>query len=361
MIAGLFGFVLSVLFIPGITGAATSPRWALVACLLPLLANGRSQFTIAHLLGLSFIGYSALSLLWTAGPFEGLDSFAKLIFIAVAFDYGSRLSNLRPLVIGLCLGMWVNSVVIFTGFPGVPYSGEGTGLFVNPNSMGEIAGLVLVAAAVERLWWLIPGILPAFVMANCRGAFVAVGAAGFWFVWRKSRIGALLLLMPIPALWWLGGGFFSANMRLQMWTDILPHLTFFGHGLGSFYQLYPYYSSMDTLAIRPEHLHNDWLEYVFETGAGTVFLFAFLWACRSVTLLVLIVEACFGFPTHMAATAFLGAVVAGHDTRHRHSLRHDIAAWRISFRAWVFRASGIGRHRSVERSAEGFSALPRLS
>lgn len=369
-----FSFILSVLLVPGITGAATTPRWALVALALPLLARDwtkSARLTTPHLFGLLFLAYAALSLAWTAGPLEGPDALAKLLFLAMAFDYGARRASLRPLLVGFGLGMWVNSFVVVTGLA-VPNSGINTGLFVNPNSMGEIAGLVLVAVAVERQWWLIPGILPAFLMANCRGAYVAVGAALVWWLWRRvgrnSKVLIALTTIGIAAsLPFLGngirgeGGVISVGMRLQMWADVLPHLTFFGRGLGSFYQLFPYYATMDTLATRPEHLHNDWLEYLFETGAGSVFLFALLWSCRSVVLLCFVVEACFGFTSHIAATGCLAALVAGHDTWHRHGLRHDLAAWRISLRAWLYRLSGWVRHRRVAHGEDMVSAVPYVS
>lgn len=425
----IFGFALTVCLIPGIMGAGTTSRWALASVLLPImlcwvsrsgvaaerttpleqptgprveswdLRPGPRGFTTAHLFGLLFIWYAAISLSWSAGQYEGLDALVKLIVIACAFVYGSKLESLKPVIIGFGLGIWVNSVVMLFGID-VPNAGPGSGMFVNSNSMGEIAGLVLVAAIFYKhewtvpesessgagylkpdvagfkgereqdswrkvtndtlrtvgwnptspcpLWWLIPGILPAFIMANCRGAFVAVAGACVWWLWRRSRLSAFgLVASALLIVATLGGGLTSVNMRLEMWRDILPQLTFMGHGLGSFYMLFPLSATMDTLAMRPEHLHNDWIEYGFECGLGAAFLFGFLWLTRSIMLACLIIEACFGFPTHMAATAILGGIVAGHDTRHHAHLRDSLIAWRISLRAWLQRASGKPSHRGI--------------
>lgn len=331
----IFGFVLVVLFVPHISGAATVPRWAFAAIALPLITpRGKTEFTDAHVFGLWFLGAAAISVLWSH-PYDGLDALIKLIVIAQAFVLGTKLESLKPVIIGFGLGLWVNSALMLIGVD-LPHTEDlPAGLFVNTNVLGEIAGLVLVASIVHRLWWLVPGILPAFWMAQCRGAFAAVGVALLIWLWGKSRllvictsIGAAIVLYEMPL------DLRSMHQRFQMWTDILPHLRLMGAGLGSSYSLYPLFSSMDTLAMRPEHLHNDWLEFGFETGmAGTVALIGLLWRCRSIVLLALFIEACVGFPLHMAATAVLGGIVAGHAVRPRPRLCDDFPARRISLRA----------------------------
>lgn len=209
-----------------------------------------------------------------------------------------------------------------------------------------------------RVYWLIPGILPALLLSHCRGAFVAVLGCFTLWLWGKSRIAALsLCLIGVSAVYLMGAPE-NVTIRLTMWTDVLPRLTVMGHGLGSFYTLFPLYSTgMDTLAIRPEHLHNDWLEYIFETGfIGTAILSVFLYHTRSIALCGLFAMACFGFPLHMAATAVLGGLIAGHATRNRHSLRYDFHAWRISLRALQARARGHVGHLRAKRGRKNIPA-----
>lgn len=356
MIAAAF-FALTVLLVPGIAGGGTTPRWALAAIVLPLLIpNKRTPFTSAHLFGLLFLGYAAVSVTWSH-HWDGLDALIKLVVIAEAFVLGSKLDDIRPVIIGCGLGIWSSSLVIVAGLP-VPMAPGVTnaGLFVNSNSMGEIAGLVLVAAIVHRVWWLVPGIVPAFVMAGCRGAFVGVACAfGVW-LWGKSKLWASALgVWALVALSFMAESS-TAQERIAMWDDMLPHLTIAGHGLGSFFSQFPLYTStVDTTQLRPEHLHNDWLEYLFETGAGTVLLLAFLWCCRSLVLVALVATACFGFPLHVAATAVLGGIVAGHAVRGRAHLRDDVAAWRVFQRARKADAMGAG-HRGIEAGGHGLPA-----
>jgi hypothetical protein len=293
---------------------------------------GPRAFTAAHLCGLIFIWYAAISVTWSPQHWDGLDSLVKLIVIAEAFVLGSMI-DLKPVLIGFGLGMWVNSAVMLLGID-VPHTTDNAGLFVNSNAMGEVAGLVLVAVAAKRLWWLIPGILPAFLLSQCRGAFVAVAGAFCVWLWNRSRW-AVAALVPLGlAAVTAFGSAGSIHDRLTLWTDILPHLTIMGHGLGSFFTLYPVYSSFDTLIQRPEHLHNDWLEYIFECGLGSLFLFGVLAYSRSICLAALAIEACFGFPLHMAATAVLGGLIAGHAIRGRPDIRYLFNDCRDTIRGW---------------------------
>ena len=355
---GLFGFVLTVLLIPGITGAGTTPRWVLAAVMLPLLAPlKKTEFTSAHAFGLLFIWYAAVSVTWSH-PYDGLNGLFELIVMAEAFWLGSKLDDLKPVIIGFGLGIWVSSFVMVAGID-VPAATSQAGLFINSNVMGEIAGLVLVAAVVERLWWLVPGILPALVLSHSRGAFLAVAAALVVQIWRKSRFGAIAIIaLGIAGLMYGGTGSYrlrTVGMRLEMWTDVLPHLSLMGVGIGNTMATFPFFATMDTLIERPDHLHNDWIEYAFELGIGSVALIGVLWLSRSIALFALFIEACFGFPLHLTSTVVLGGIVAGYAVRDRHSLRYDLAAWRISLRSCASRWRHYASHRRVP---EGSRSIP---
>ena len=271
---------------------------------------------------------------------------------------GSRLDTIRPVIIGCGLGIWVSSAVMLLGIETPVGDGANPGLFANSNVIGDTAALVLVAALACRAWWLVPGIVPALWIAHCRGAWLALLVALAAYLWRWSRplsfglagVGAIALVYSVEM------GSDSINIRATMWGDILPQLTLLGRGLGSFFTDYPLYSSgMDTLATRPEHVHNDWLEFAFELGVGSLFLFAVLWLSRSIVLLVFIVEACTGFPAHMPVTAVVAGIVAGHAVRSRDSLRHDLARRRISLRAFQTDAR---RRIDRWRAAPGSAVVP---
>jgi hypothetical protein len=325
------------------------------------LLKGSVRLTAAHAFLALFVWYAAVSLTWSANPYDGADALFKLVLIAQAFVLGAQLDSLRRPIIGFGLGIWISSLVILTGWQ-VPAATPNAGLFVNSNSMGEIAGLVLVAAlffrgedtgqpwSIDRLvngpriWWLIPGILPALLLAQCRGAFVAVGGALFLWVWQRSRSLAIALgALGIGAVV-LSGSIGSVHDRLTLWIDTLPQLTLLGRGLGSFYTLYPTFGSIDTLVQRPEHLHNDWLEMIFEVGfIGSVGFIGCAYCiikgrCRmaAAILATLGIEAAFGFPLHMPATTILGGLVAGHAVRNRPVLWRGLDAGRTDVRRWVW-------------------------
>lgn len=326
----LFGFALTALFVPDWSGAATTPRWALAAVVLPLLMrrNG-APFTAAHLFGLLFVVYAATSVLWAPQKWEAIDALLKLIVLAEAFILGSQMEDIRPIVAGAAIGLGVSSAVILLGIQVPQTSDYPAGLFVNSNALGEIAALVLAGAIVHRIWFAVPMIAPALIASHCRGAFLALAGAAIIWVWSRSKpVAVALAIIGIASAAWMGSSE-SAQQRLDMWAAIVPQLTVMGKGIGSFYTLYPLYSPFDTLLQRPEHLHNDWLEFTFELGIiGTVLYAAFVWSARSVIIAVVAVEAIFGFPLHLAATAVIGGILSGHAVRDRAGVRDSIAQWR---------------------------------
>ncbi len=125
----------------------------------------------------------------------------------------------------------------------------------------------------------------------------------------------------------------SFSDRWSYYTDTMRQLTFFGHGLGSFNGLFPSFASSDTLAVRTDHVHNDYLEAIFEIGGVAVFVWCALFAVclRAVvsaerTVLVAVgVQMLFAFPLHLPATAFLAALCLGHLCRDRVVVRDQLA------------------------------------
>lgn len=347
----LFGFALTALFVPDWSGAATTPRWALAAIVLPLLMRrSGALFTAAHLFGLLFVAYAAASVLWSPQQWEAIDALLKLIVLAEAFVLGSQLRDIRPIVAGAALGLGVSSAVILLGIQVPQTSDYPAGLFVNSNALGEIAALALVGVVVHRVWWGVPLILPALVASHCRGALLALAGALIVWLWTKSRLASVAMAgAGIALAAWMGAASESAHLRLEMWGAVLPQLTLAGKGIGSFYTLFPLYSPFDTLLQRPEHLHNDWLEFTFELGiVGTVLYAAILWSARSVILAAIFVEALFGFPLHLAATAVLGGILSGHAVRGRVPVRDSLAFWRdFLFGRGEFDCSRGSRHVSA--------------
>lgn len=247
------------------------------------------------------------------------------MLLAAAFCIGSSLRDLRAVYCGLGLALGVSGVIAIAqmfGFAGIyQYSVPG-GLFINGNVMAEIAVLVLVGAVAERMWWLIPLVMPAALLPMARGPILALLVA--LVLWARCRlvIFGVVAATALTAAVSLFTGYRMASVgeRLGLWIDTLSGVNFVGHGIGSFHAAFPGFARHTNLLIgRPEHAHNDLLEFVFEVGlcgaALAVLLFALsLVGGRDSDRLVLVafgVEAMFGFPFHMPLTAFVVALAAG--------------------------------------------------
>lgn len=321
---------MAVLFVPWISGAATTPRWALLSIGVPILMSIFSTYRLVtkiDMLGLAFIGWCAVTLAWSPGPYEGIQNLWELLLIAGLFCLGARLPDLRPVVIGFGLGIAVNSGFLLfqmAGFHPVAAVQCCAGLFVNPNFLAEPAALVLIGAIGYRLFWLVPGILPAVLLTGVRGPLVALGCAGLAWLWFRSKATTVALAgVGLVAMFFVitdPAHNNSGAQRMTMWGDMLPVMTPLGNGLGSFYTLYPGHAPhANTLVTRPTHAHNDFLEIAYETGLPGILLFGALlafalwgrWETERLMLLAFMTEAAFGFPLHFPATIFLAALCAG--------------------------------------------------
>lgn len=339
---------------PGISGAATSPRWATMAAVPWLLRQQR--MTAAHWIGGAFIAWSAATLLWTASPLDGGKALFIELMAAACFCLGSQLTSLRGLWVGAALGMTVSSgfaIAQLLGFVPFQTINQTAGLFLNGNYMAEAAALVLVALVAERLWWLIPGVIPALMLPDARGAVLAAGL-GLGLHYRRHwaiLVSGAVFIAVTATLMSLHHQHTDITQRLEIWQSAFDGVTWFGQGLGSFM------SAIDLRAgaTLPEYAHNELLHIAFELGVvGLVLAVAFLAslagpfnAARLVVAAVL-VEACFAFPLHLPVTLFLGMVAAGHAVRSTDLLRRGALPGRMDGAAGAARKqSGAGAPRGA--------------
>ena len=127
---------------------------------------------------------------------------------------------------------------------------------------------------------------------------------------------------------------------MSIWRDTIRGMQWFGNGLGQYYITFPHYSILlDTLLARPEHVHNDYLEIVYEFGLGSVFVLVFGWSISRSSLpaeramaMAFAVEAFLAFPLYMPTTAAVFALVAGRLAVSGPSLRDDLIAGRMALR-----------------------------
>lgn len=330
-----------VAYVPAWSGAATTPRWALLSvgvAAAVMLMHFRP--TALHAVGGVALACAALTLAWTPNLACGLWALWTLLLFAGLFMIGAELPSLRPVYIGAALGIGINSLfalIEWAGFSAVYHidTSRPAGLFMNGNYLAEPAVLVLVGLIGYRLWCFVPLVLPSVILPMCRGAFVALGVAGILALPRRWRfpiaVMAVLAGLALAGLLPLGG---ARAERIIIWTATLDGLTWWGNGLGSFYSLFPSHATgWDFLLSRPVHAHNDILELTYDLGLGVMPALAFLavallapWRTEHFVLTAFLVEGCFGFPLHFPATVLVAGLAAGGISRDRAHLRDVLHA-----------------------------------
>lgn len=356
----LLAFGIAVAFLPGIPGAAIAPRWAMMgigASALLLWTRWRHDtrivMTPAHWLGLFLVLVALASTAWAPVPVEAIDALAKFVIVAMVFCLGAQATDIRPAIIAAALGITVSAVIAVFQVNGIPIVDQlerPGGLFANKNMMGELAALALVGSVASRVWWVTPGPLVAVILSSCYGAALGLAAAGLVWLWRWSwrtaAILGLLLLLSAHVLF-VAGAPPAADFRAactkqhvcnkvlirgMIWMDAIENMTWHGHGIGQYWVTTPRHAPrQQELNIRHWHAHNDLLELAYELGifglAAVLLVCYCLGAPHDPARLMLITflgMGLVGFPLHMPATAFLGALAAGHLAAARHRARKPV-------------------------------------
>jgi hypothetical protein len=349
----LLGFAVMAAYWPGIAGAATTPRWIVIgvgAWLLFFFAD-RVTMTLAHVLGLVFLGWCVLTLSWSVDFGGGIGELLHLIALAGAFALASTMQSLRPVLAGASMGLAISSAIVIAQWLGwnpesLPsyWSERPAALFVNANYLGEAAGLVIVGCMGYRLWTGAIIVAPSLLLSGARGAVIAVGMAAAAWIWtlrsRWHAVGALSMVAALLLGSIVGDRGGGVSHRLAIWSDSARSITMAGHGLGSFWEMFPRVAtSTDLSKERPERAHNELLDAAFEVGViGAIILLGFAaslsgpFTAARFVLVAIAVEAVFAFPFHMPATAFMGALVAGHCARDRHNIRAALGTGRVRLR-----------------------------
>lgn len=341
-----FGFALAAAYWPGISGAATSPRWALAAFVLPLwlMFAGRLKVTVAHLIGALFVAWALATYAWSASPLDTLGAGWKLIVLAAAFCLGGQFETMRPVYVGAAVGLGASALIAALALSGVAvlpdHPQASAGLFVNPLFFGEACALVFAALLLERSWWLL-AVIPGLMLTAERGSILAAGVALLLALWPRGRVmvGAVVLVisMAVGVITLSPNRIQTATDRIAAWSAVAPVTTQIGTGLGSYWEAAP----QPIAGTRLEHPHNEFIEATFEAGwigAGllaaffAVVLFAGPLDAEALVLIALLTEAMVAFPFHEPFTAALGLLCAGHRARHLHGLRDATVDGRAALR-----------------------------
>lgn len=337
LLAGAIGFALMVAYWPAFSGLASTPRWDVGVLIgLPLFFAPAILMARAHWAGLMLVGWLILSLIWSDGQPYGVDASWKLLAIVAAFAWGSSVLDIAPLVAGAAAGLALSSVIVLAqwfGWHGIESAASPAGLFWNGNRLAEVTVLVFAAALALRMWWALPGLVPAIVIPYDRAAWLAASIVSAVWIWR--RIGKFeRFVTAISAAWLVIGlalvatawrteqfGLNGIAERIELWRFTLANLTWLGHGLGSFSADAPLFAWHGEITSRATHPHNEWLWLAYEGGLPAIGLFGVFaaYACRRVrgnhlglVLLAFAIIACVAMPFHDPAIVLFAAAVAGH-------------------------------------------------
>lgn len=335
------GLLLPICFIPGYTGASIPTQWAVLSIVLPFLPvkGVHAPFTY---LGVGFIAYALFSILWSINLYAWVWGMWLAAIWAYSFRLGAALGDLRPLWKGLALGLSVSTIVAVAQaldyVPVVtfdPYAYPG--LLFNSSVAGVTLALVLIALASHRLWWYTPPLILGLILAGSRGSILllAVAALARYTHWL---VAIALLIASGSAYLYLGD--LADSQRLMIWGITLPTLSPFGHGAGSYVDIF-YIAKLKAQLFHPEYVHNDYLQLAFEFGLASLAILGILILALTRTaspdwpvLIAVATLACFYFPLYAPLTAFIGCVVAGHLTRDYVRPRRDLDRGRPGLIPW---------------------------
>lgn len=335
--------LLSVAYIPGITGASIDTHWAVMSMVLPLTLWRRGSFSLLHTLGLCFLAWAFLGLLWAVDPYDGVIGLWYICLMALTFWLGSTLYDLRKIFIGLSFGMAISSaigVAQYFGWHGLPTFGDNNnaGLLYNRVVQGQVLTLLVIGLLSIGEVLPIPFLLPGIIVSGSRGAYFVLAIG---IIAQIIRTPWLLLSLCIPALWLTFFGLpVSDLLRSYIWSITLPELTLFGHGPGSFASIFFIYAGH---LEHPEFAHNDVIQLAFEYGIGALLLAPIVYVCLTRTrspewpvFLCFVLFSTFSFPLYHSLSSFLGLLVAGRLAGDWHSLRPSGWLSGFDFTSWIF-------------------------
>lgn len=324
------------LFIPAIGSSSISPKWSILSLVIPILWL-RSEACLDRGLwrGWLFALLPFLSIFWSPNVYEALN-WVWIYFLLGALYVAAPSLSIRAVYWGFCVGVSLSlpaiilQVLAYWPFPEA--SSGPTGLFLNKNYLAEAGLAALILAWHLRAWFLMPALMVCFIAPMSRGAIIAFIVVVCIWLWPRMRSAAIaVVLLSIGGLSWYIRALPMPTLdhRLAIWRDTIDGLTLFGHGIGSFRTLYPYFASRtDTYVSRPEFAHNEYLHLAFEHGIFSIVFIPFIWIAlkraretERLLLVAILVMAFFSFPLHLPTTAFIFAIAAGYSALHRPDLR----------------------------------------
>lgn len=326
LLLGLLLFAVSVAYLPGVVSVTTAGRWAVLAVGAALLIwTVRVTWTLGHVLGAAFLTWCALSLLWSASPWDGLGFLVQYAILGALFLVAAQTDDLSPVLTALGYGALVSAIVIVLQAMGlrpvafIDKDNALVGLFLTKSAAAEFGVITLVACLAVRAWYLVPSAIVLAVAPMSRVSLAVLTMLGLaWCALRLKKqwtavIVGMIVVSVAVIVKVIGFDPSSLNERLEIWQVTLFNLTWTGYGLGSYTELLPYY----------QFAHSAPLQLLFELGVGAFLLFGVIgrafksaavyqasapvWVMAAVCL-----QAAASFSLYEPAVVAVFAVVAGH-------------------------------------------------
>ena len=346
--------LLTLLVIPDGMITANLPRWFLLSLSLPWLAlnlslaGWRMSWNWPSVLLSAWLCYAWCSLLWAPSWSAGLGQWWQFVLLGIALWLGasgfSLAWSLRAFVYGMSVNGWLAAAQAWFDWTVLPsIAGQPAGTFVNQNHLATAALLAVPLAVAGRQYVTWPGLLLALWLPQSLNVWLSGLVLGLLYVWQCGRarrwvhwLAASMIaigLVSLPQAWQWAAQY--DPVRRELYQTTIAQLTWHGHGLGSFWTLFPQWTGQVTLTQtylrQPVTAHNDLLTVASDTGlAGLLLIGAVLWiigraphdAPRFVVVAFLLLGL-FGFPLYQPVAATVAALCLGHCLRAGHGLRRQ--------------------------------------
>ena len=363
--ATAIAFMVAAAHWPGFAAPHLAAGWILLSAALPLalmrlwqvpavttVAGPARMFAWPGLhwrkIGAPFLVFAWAGALWSPAPGTTLMEAWHWTLLGCAFALGASLPSIRAPLSSFAAAIAISGFLALmqsTGWVAMrTLDGYPAGLFVNKNYMAEAAAAALAACLAlashdKRAWLLVPGLVLALGLGQSRTALAATGVCGcFWLLrrqkWAALAVAAAIAAALVPSVPRIAVDT-TVQQRLEMWELAARALTFWGHGAGSYWAMFPLIGSEAGLAIwnfrqQPHHPHNEILALAFELGFMALLPLSILLSalCRGfakgaedeaafLALLAVAVVALGAFPFRNPATGFVAALCAGYLCRPR--------------------------------------------
>lgn len=323
--------LLPVLFWPGFAESSNTPKWIFLSAVLPFFLTG--TWSRGHTIGLAFLGWCYLTLTW-APPYEAGYRLWQFTILGLAFCAGSSLDRktFRRCILGFGFGVLVSvplAIAQLYGFDWVNQAVKPAGLFMNKNYLAEAALLAGVGALCLRHWLWAPLGAGMLVPASAGVLLAVTLVLAKRFARYYKTVLLVLVIVAVAGYLRIQGSEFA---RVSLWANSLASVTFEGHGIGSYWSVFPKYhdavmatdEQIYRPGYRPRTAHNDALTVLIETGVPGLLLavsfFGYTVTRRRSTnehtsahyiVLAFLAEGLVAFPLYVPSTAFMAFLAAG--------------------------------------------------